>query len=248
MLIIYPHALGAGAELDAPTSAMPWESLVPSPWESLVPTPQESWEAFLAQGWEKTVFARPPHSSVFVRPRPCSQGLCLGRSSPGGQMPVARTECARALGWGIHEEGMETGHVRTAWAAVGFHTPLGSLVQNQGRTQHFLTLPTSFAISHPGPSARSTDQPKQCKRTRTARPHASFAWSMWRRSCPTRLWCAPTAGRHGSIGAASRYEALPMPLRQGRCLAAVPRSCCLSLSLAATGFPRWAALLPVSPV
>lgn len=74
-MLIYPHALGAGAEQDAPPSAMPWESLVLSP--------QEAWEAFLAQGWEKTVFARPPHSSVFVRPRPCSQGLCLGRSSLG---------------------------------------------------------------------------------------------------------------------------------------------------------------------
>lgn len=65
-----------------------WSTLS-KPWESLLLCPQEAWEAFLAQGWEKTVFARPrpfvrpPHSSVFVRPRPCSQGLCLGRSSPG---------------------------------------------------------------------------------------------------------------------------------------------------------------------
>nr|XP_021141918.1 uncharacterized protein LOC110358048 isoform X2 [Columba livia] len=54
-----------------------------------------------------------------------------------------------------------------------------------------------------GPSARSTGQRKQCRHARTAKRPASFAWSTWRSSCPTRLWCASTAGRPGSIGAAS---------------------------------------------
>lgn len=104
-----PYALGAGAEQDGAPSAMPWELLILSP--------QEAWEAFLAQGWEKTVFAqprpfvRPPHSSVFVRPRPCSQGLCLGKvcARLRGLVPVTQTEHARALGWGIHGEGMGRG-------------------------------------------------------------------------------------------------------------------------------------------
>lgn len=103
-----------------------------------------------------------------------------------------------------------------------------ALSRTKERTQHSLTLLGS-SVSHPGPSARSTGQRKQCGHARTAKRPASFAWSMWRSSCPTRLWCAPAAGRPGSIGAASRYEALPVPLGQGRCLAAVPRSRCLSL-------------------